>query len=169
MHVGHTVDGDASRLVQIVVKFRRFQLVQFHQVLVVLRKIRKSTFIARSDQPDAQTPPTPFRPPPYPCALGQLIENVVVPLASTLKRYSGLFQQVILNYASFYHPFTVETHLHELAKTTGIVVTRSLRVSCKNTNYTNNRSIISIKILIKFLHYHIFCDFPHFYKCYRRL
>lgn len=37
VHVRHPVDGDASGLVQIVVEFWRFQLVQFDQVFVVLK------------------------------------------------------------------------------------------------------------------------------------
>lgn len=84
------------------------------------------------------TPPPPrqhcarTRRPAYPRALGQLIEHMIVPFAGTLKRDSRLLQQVILNYASFYHPFAVETHLHELAEPTGIVVASGFRVSCKH-------------------------------------
>lgn len=38
VRVRHAVDRYAARLIQIVVELGRFQLVQFHQVLVVLSK-----------------------------------------------------------------------------------------------------------------------------------
>lgn len=47
VYVRHAVDGYTTRLVQIVVKLRWFQLVELHQVLVVLSKIHAQTVLVK--------------------------------------------------------------------------------------------------------------------------
>lgn len=52
VHVRYAVDGYAARLIQIVVELGRFQLVQFHQVLVVLPECKfKNNNQYSSDRP----------------------------------------------------------------------------------------------------------------------
>jgi hypothetical protein len=80
----------------------------------------------------------------YPCPFSELIEHMIIPFASTLERDPRLFQQVILDNASFNHPFAVEAYLHELTESTGIVVTCGLGVSCALKTIVGVRTNFSI-------------------------
>lgn len=55
-------------------------------------------------------------------SLNQLVEDMIVPLSRTLEGDAGLLQQVVLDDTALDHPTVVEAYLHELAKTTGIVI-----------------------------------------------
>lgn len=55
---------------------------------------------------------------------------MVIPFSATLKSYTALLKQVILDDTAFDHPLTVEAHLHKLAKPGAVVVPYCLCVSC---------------------------------------
>lgn len=54
---------------------------------------------------------------------------MVVPLSWTLEGDAGLLQQVVLDDTALDHPTVVEAHLHELAETTGVVISHSFRIA----------------------------------------
>lgn len=55
---------------------------------------------------------------------------MVVPLLRSLESDSGLLQEVVLHDAAFDMPGRVKAHLHELSKSTRVVISNCLSIAC---------------------------------------